>query len=88
MSDFHSLEAHTEKHKKDFLHTRIADILVMAHRYEEATAHYNAALRLNPNCEFAKANLQRLEQIMKGEVSDAEADPNPEEEIEDEEQFA
>jgi anaphase-promoting complex subunit 7 len=75
-----------KQNNKDYLHTRLAEVLVLNQKNNEAMQHYNIALSLNPQSEIAKKGLERLEKIMKGMDPDHEEEEEEEEYAEEEEE--
>ncbi|CAN8317219.1 unnamed protein product [Cochlearia groenlandica] len=76
------LERYLKDWADDSLHVKIAQIFATMNMLQDALSHYQAALRINPQCEAAKKGLDRLEKQMKGIDPDA-ADENDENDVED-----
>ena len=62
------------------VHTKLADVCAMGPKaqYQEALSHYHHALSLQPAYDPAKAGLERLEKLMRGQDPDAEEDADEE----------
>ncbi|GMH08334.1 hypothetical protein Nepgr_010174 [Nepenthes gracilis] len=73
------LERYLKDWADDSLHVKLAQVFAATNMLQEALAHYQAALRINPQSEAARKGLERLEKQMKGVDPDA-----PEEDEENE----
>ncbi|KAF8387893.1 hypothetical protein HHK36_026555 [Tetracentron sinense] len=76
------LERYLKDWADDSLHVKLAQVFAAMSMMQEALSHYQAALRINPQCEAAKKGLERLEKQMKGVDPDA-PEEDEENEVED-----
>eukprot|EP00743_Colponemidia_sp_Colp-15_P006649 GILK01007168.1.p1 GENE.GILK01007168.1~~GILK01007168.1.p1 ORF type:complete len:544 (-),score=85.06 GILK01007168.1:173-1747(-) len=81
------LKQYLQHFNKDFMHTKLADVLTMNSNYSEALQHYHTALSLNPNYAAAKRGLDRLEKLLRGVDPDAEEENEENDEGEAEDSF-
>eukprot|EP00741_Cyanophora_paradoxa_P001414 tig00000489_g1367.t1 len=81
----HLLRGVAERHTRDVVHVKLADVLAQAREYGEAIRHYHAALALNALHAGARRGLERVEKLSRGVDPDEAEEAAAEEDADDSE---